>query len=181
MGRVGIPEPERVENQNVHALQPFQRLPGEPFAIGDVAEASHAETVRANLSVRHAQWQEYVVEDLHRPALAEGVHIQFGDERPARSAGTRVEDVGKAPPELPGYRFVHPGAHAGSVERREHSQVVYAVDVVRMRVRKPDRIHGGHLFGQKLQPQFGRRVDQEAPAAETEKRSVSHALVARVG
>src|SRR5262249_992427 len=63
---------------------------------------------------------------------------------------------------------------------RERSQVVQAVQVVGVRMRKQNGVDALDLFTQQLQPQLRRRVDEEVPFRRRDQDGTTIALVAWV-
>ena len=64
---------------------------------------------------------------------------------------------------------------------REEPQVVEAEQVIGVVVRVDDRVHQLHVRAEQLQPQLGRRVDEDVAARRADEHRAAVAVVARVG
>src|SRR5690606_20292967 len=103
--------------------------------------------------------------DVHALAGPVGPEPDLRDRRPRRRDVIRIEDVAEAVPEQRGARLVRPGGDRLMIPHGEGAQVVDPVGVVRVPVGVPDRVDRGDPGAQELEPELGRRVDEEAARA----------------
>ena len=101
--------------------------------------------------------------------------------RPRWNDEGRIEDVRELDGKL---RHGLPGAVGGkhrALEDRQRTQVIDAMHMVGVRVRKQHGVDPIDAGRHELEPQLGRGVDQETPASGLDERSRARAFVAGVG
>ena len=152
---------QRVEDEDVDAVEQRPRRVGNAAAVGQVGEVAEAE----------AENRPRAVQDRHRltatPSIANGPSIVVSSicGMPPPFCRRRVEDVAEGAPQVVGRR-----AHrrrrgiAPLLQHVEAAHFVQAHDVIGVAVREEDRVDARDAVRQRLLPQVGRGVDQDRRA-----------------
>ena len=149
------------------------RLVGKGLRVRHVPEITHAEAVRVD-ALRAAPGPDRSCAPATRTArpASKGCRRTLGFELPVGRLVGVVEDVVEVPLQRGAVLGRHVGVHVASAHR-EDAHVVDAVDVVRVDVGEPDRIHRVHLRREELESKLGRRVDEQASPVQLQEGPVT--------
>ena len=169
---------QRIEDQDVDAVEDGPRLVGQPVAVGQVRERAEAK----------AENRPRAVKDRHG-LDADGIDIESrGDRRQAhlRDAAAllvrRIEDVGERAAQIAGGALIGVGRDRAALHRVEAAHFVHAHDVIGVAVREQDGIDAGHALGQRLHAEIGGGIDQDRrPAFNRDIDRRPGAAIARIG
>jgi len=171
---------QRVEHQDLESRELSPGRLGNLLRVGEVGDRSDAVSQDGAVAVGQRQRAYPQAGDLGLRVRGEGMGGELGLARP-RLGGRAIEDVREASAQLcqRARRAVH--REAAALPHREGAQVVDAVHVVGMGVRKEHAVEGRHARGHELESEFGGGVDQQPPAARLDQRGGTGALIPRVG
>lgn len=174
--------PEGIEHQHPHTGQALHHLRRQELGIGDVTKRSDPKPQRTHPSVRDLQGNDVFAEEPDGRVGIDRMKEEFRTCCGLVYRSPRLKNVVKACDQgivVIGGKIQGegtPGSH------RKDAQVVDAVQVIRMQMRKPDRIHFGNALADELQTQFGWGIDQEPPSSgKPEKGCMTVAGISRIG
>jgi len=180
VGRVWVPPPQGIQNQDANSLKSLQGFGWKALSVGNVSEVPGPEPEHGGRSVGNRQRCEGLAQDLDRLESPEALKDKPGNGAPRGSLDRFVEDIGEPAKKLPMGPLWTEDGHVFLGSETKYPEVVGAVYMVGVKVRKPHGIDTPHALPHQLEPKLRWEVDHHPSPAHLEKGTMTCATVSGV-